>query len=114
MKHFTMKMASAIPAVVTALALAVTVAAAALAETEVTQRGKKFLPNEVTIEAGDSVRFINDDNVTHNVHSVTNGHEFDIGGQKVGVATSHTFAEPGKVTVRCAIHPKMKLTVTVN
>lgn len=94
-------------------ALMMGVAAAQAAEITVTQRGRKFVPNEVTIKVGDRIKFVNNDNITHNVHSMTKKHAFDIGGQKVGVVTSHTFTKPGIVKVRCAIHPKMKLIVTV-
>jgi len=110
-EHFTMNLARAIPAA--AIAFLVAAAAAEAAEITVTQQGKKFVPNEVTINVGDTVKFVNNDNITHNVHSMTKHYEFDIGAQKVGIATSHTFTEPGVVKVRCAIHPKMKLTVTV-
>lgn len=106
-------MAKAVPAAVVAFGFILAATAATSAEVTVTQKGKKFVPGEVTISVGDTIVFVNDDNVTHNVHSVTNGSEFDIGGQKVGVATRHSFTSRGVVTVRCAIHPKMKLVVTV-
>lgn len=107
----TLRMVRAVPAAAIAFGLAA--AAVQAAEVTVTQNGKEFTPDEITIRVGDTIRFVNDDNVTHNVHSMTHDHEFDIGGQKVGEATTHTFTEPGVVKVQCAIHPKMKLIVTV-
>lgn len=79
----------------------------------ITQNGKKFSERKLTIAAGDTVTFVNDDKTTHNVHSTTEGHQFDLGAQAPGDSYSSVFDQPGKVKVRCAIHPKMKLQVTV-
>lgn len=113
MERIRRNLAGAVPAAAIAIAVAAAAVVAQAAEVTVTQRGKRFVPNEVTISVGDTVNFVNDDNITHNVFSKTDNHEFDIGPQKVGVTTSHTFTESGIVEVRCAIHPKMKLTVTI-
>jgi plastocyanin len=59
------------------------------------------------------VTFVNDDDNVHNVYSATPGQEFDLGAQQPGTAGSHVFATSGEVKVRCAIHPRMRLTVTV-
>jgi plastocyanin len=79
----------------------------------ITQRDKAFSEKEVTIKAGDTVHFVNEDSITHNVYSRTKGHKFDVGAQRTGTTSPHTFASAGKVKVRCAIHPRMKLTVNV-
>ena len=81
--------------------------------TSVSQKGKAFNPGDITVKAGEKVAFVNDDNVTHNVMSRTNGSKFNLGSQKPGEHAEHTFEDPGVVEVRCAIHPKMKMTVTV-
>ena len=86
---------------------------AVAAEIVVKQGNKKFEPNKVTLKVGDSIKFVNDDTITHNVHSRSPGHKFDLGGQKPGTSVTHKFTKAGKVKIRCAIHPKMKLTVTV-
>jgi len=86
----------------------------ALAEEHtITQKGKAFSTGEITIKAGDSVKFQNDDDTAHNVFSSTSAHEFNVGIQKSGVAGSQKFDKPGEVEVRCAIHPQMKLKVNV-
>jgi plastocyanin len=101
------------------LGIAVAVAFAALAplahatEVVVTQEGKQFSEKNVTIKVGDSIKFVNKDDITHDVHSSTDGYDFDLGAQQPGTDASYTFAKPGTVQVRCAIHPKMKLDVTV-
>ncbi len=65
----------------------------------------------VKIKVGDSVTFTNVDNVTHNVYAVDG--EFDLKTQTIGKSDTVKFDKPGKVQVRCGIHPKMKLTIDV-
>ena len=94
-------------------ALLIVAATAHAATNTVSQSGKKFDKKEITIAVGDSVVFTNDDQVSHNVYSRTKGHEFDLKVQKPRASNTVTFDNPGVVKVRCAIHPKMKLTVKV-
>jgi plastocyanin len=82
-------------------------------EVVITQEDKAFSEKAISIKPGDSVKFVNKDDIVHDVHSTTDGYDFDLGSQQPGSETSYTFAQPGKVKVRCAIHPKMKLEVTV-
>ena len=102
-----------IPALATALWLAMSLPVMA-AEYTVIEENKSFDQKEITIKVGDSIKFVNKDKHTHNVYSKTKGHEFDVGGQKAGTANSITFSKSGKIKVRCAMHPKMKLTITVD
>lgn len=81
-------------------------------EVSVGQAGKMFTPDTLQIKAGDSVKFNNDDTVTHAV-LVHGPAESNLGQIKPGEAKSVTFDQPGTYEVKCAIHPKMKLTVTV-
>jgi plastocyanin len=83
------------------------------AEVAVKQKGRKFSEKKIELGVGGSIKFINDDDVTHNIHSTTKSHAFDIGAQKPGQTIAHTFNKAGKVKLRCAIHPKMKIKVTV-
>ena len=103
---------SIIPAAVVTLLMAAAGQATA-AEVVVTQAGKKFDKKEVEISVGDSVKFQNDDTIAHNVHSRSKGDKFDLGVQKPGTSSSYTFSNAGSFKVRCAIHPKMKVTVKV-
>ena len=97
--------------VVTALLIG---AATARAETyTVIQAGKNFDTKQITIKAGDSIEFVNQDKYAHNVYTSTEGHEFDLKVQSPGSSNFVTFDEPGKIKVRCAIHPRMKLTLYV-
>ena len=53
-------------------------------EITINQKSKKFSSREVSIGVGDVIKFVNDDKVTHNVHSTTKGNDFDVGAQKPG------------------------------
>ena len=79
----------------------------------VTQSGKKFSVKKMTVSVGDVITFVNDDKMVHNIHTLTPGFEFDLGAQKPGEKSEVSFSQPGKLKVRCAIHPKMKIKVTV-
>lgn len=79
----------------------------------VTQKNKLFSTEELNVTAGDSVIFKNDDDTSHNVFSSSEGMKFNLGIQKQGAESSQKFDKPGTYEVRCAIHPKMKLKVTV-
>ena len=96
------------------LTLAVGAAGAAGQTThQVAQKGKRFAPSELVVQAGDTVAFRNDDAVVHNVFTASAGFEFNLKRQPPGSSGLATFAEPGTVQVRCAIHPTMKLKITV-
>jgi len=86
---------------------------AAAAEIEVTQADKDFSVHEITASAGDAIVFKNNDSVAHNVHSSTSGHRFDLGLQKPGSSARLELPDPGDFTIRCAIHPKMKVQISV-
>jgi plastocyanin len=77
------------------------------------QQGRMFSVDSVAIKAGESLTFLNDDNVPHNIASISKGNEFDLGSQRPGTSTDVVFTEAGEVQVFCAIHPRMKLTVKV-
>jgi plastocyanin len=96
-----------------ALTAAAAAAPCAAADLQIFQKGKEFSEKSVTIRAGQSIEFVNDDGNVHNVHSATEGHVFDLGAQEPGASNTHVFAAPGEVAVRCAIHPRMRLAVTV-
>jgi plastocyanin len=78
----------------------------------VNERDKAFDRETIAIRAGDSITFVNQDDFVHNIYSRTPGHQFDMGARAPGQADTVRFARPGTVEIRCAIHPKMRLTVT--
>jgi plastocyanin len=78
------------------------------------QAGKKFVPNWAVIQRGTSIAFPNNDNIYHNVFSLSSGNSFDLGlYNSGGEPKAHTFTEPGPVDVYCNIHPQMAASVLV-
>ena|SRR5258708_14877910 len=89
------------------------VAAYAAGEQVITQKGRAFSAPSVTTRKGGAVIFFNDDTVPHNIMSTSKGNEFNLGSQAPGSSTPVTFNEIGEAAVICAIHPRMKMTVTI-
>ncbi len=88
--------------------------AAYAADTVVTQSQTSFDTDAVTVKTGDTITFSNKDDVTHNIQIVnSDGDADDKGLQKPGVEIKETFDKAGDYKVRCAIHPRMKMAVTV-
>jgi plastocyanin len=79
----------------------------------ITQKGRVFSSESITIKKGDVLTFVNDDTVPHNIISTSKGNEFNLGSQPPGASTDVTFKEVGDAQVICAIHPRMKMTVKV-
>jgi plastocyanin len=79
----------------------------------ITQKGRLFSSESVTIKKGDALTFVNDDTVPHNIVSTSKGNEFNMGSQPPGASTDVTFKEPGDAQIVCAIHPRMKMTVKI-
>ena len=77
------------------------------------QQGRAFSTESITIKRGESLTFLNDDTVPHNIMSASKGNEFNLGSQAPGSSTDVSFNEAGDVLVICAIHPRMKMTVKV-
>ena len=78
------------------------------------QAGKKFVPNWAVVQRGTAIAFPNNDNIYHNVFSLSSGNSFDLGlYNSDGEAKTHTFTEPGAVDIYCNIHPQMAASVLV-
>ena len=82
-------------------------------EIKVNQANKAFDPGAVTVKTGDTVDFANGDTVAHNVYTRGTPQDFSLGVIKPGDDKKVTFSTPGTYEVKCAIHPGMKMTVTV-
>ena len=78
---------------------------------KISQAGKLFTPAEIEITRGETVGFVNDDAITHNVFAKSMN--LNTGAMKPGDSREVTFDAPGKVEVKCAIHPMMKMTISV-
>ena len=78
------------------------------------QSGKKFIPGWAVIQRGTAITFPNNDNIYHNVFSLSSGNSFDLGlYNSAGEPKSHTFNEAGPVDIYCNIHPDMAARVLV-
>ena len=80
----------------------------------VSQKGREFNPGEVSISRGDTIQIVNDDgDLLHHAYIDSKKFSFDSGDQQPGSTTNIMFPQTGDYIVRCAIHPKMKLSVHV-
>ena len=91
-----------------------TLAGLAGAQYIVSQKGREFTPNDLTIKRGEAIIIVNDDaDLRHHAYIDSEKFNFDSGDQEPGSKTSITFPVTGTFDVLCAIHPKMLLTVHV-
>jgi len=90
------------------------VAVAGAADHTIRQKRKVFSESEIAVKRGDELLFLNDDNIAHNVLSITAGNRFDLGLLNPGELRPVKFDSVGDVKVICAIHPTMKMTVKVS
>ena len=70
------------------------------------QKGMKFIPRVMTVTQGDTVKFLNNDSVAHNVYS-PDGESYNLGSFAKGEEASYTFKKTGVYTQLCSIHPEM-------
>jgi plastocyanin len=98
-----------------AAAALLTGAAAVLADdaNTIVQNGRAFHPTEITIAAGTTLDFSNQDDFLHQIYVDTEGFNYDSAEQQPGEVFHITFPNAGTFPVRCHIHPKMLLTVHV-
>jgi len=83
--------------------------------TIVSQKGRTFHPDTLTLTRGETVMIVNDDSdLLHHAYIDSPTFSFDSGDQEPGSRTPITFSEKGVFQVLCGIHPKMKLVVKVN
>jgi plastocyanin len=80
--------------------------------TEVSMKDIKFDPGEVTVNAGDTVTWINDDSVGHDV-TADGFKSGEPGEMQNGDTFEHTFDEAGTFDYVCSVHPGMEGSVTV-
>jgi plastocyanin len=69
-----------------------------------------FKPQALTVHAGDTVVFQNDDDVIHNVSADA----FKSGDIAGGKSWSYTFSKSGTYAYVCTYHPGMQGTITVS
>jgi plastocyanin len=77
------------------------------------QQSKAFSPRLLVVTVGSEVEFPNQDVVFHNVFSLSQGNQFDLGLYRQGASKAVRFTKPGVVDVFCNIHPDMIGSVLV-
>lgn len=74
---------------------------------------RDFNPEAMAVPLGSTLTFVNQDDVRHNVFSVTPGSAFDLGYQAQGTSASHRFNQPGLMLVSCKVHRSMEFDLLV-
>jgi len=82
-------------------------------EYEIRTRRKRFRPDVLVVPVGSTVAFPNDDDILHNVFSVSPNAEFDLGRYGLGESRSHTFDETGLALIHCDVHHAMQADILV-
>lgn len=80
----------------------------------IAQRGASFSPHVLPVMVGTTVEWPNDDNIYHNVFSMSDAKQFDLGLYKGNPPDKRvTFDKAGRVDVFCSIHENMHCVVLV-
>jgi plastocyanin len=85
--------------------------AAGPAATAVTIDNFTFAPNPITVAAGTTVTWTNDDDIPHTVRAVDGS--FHSKAMDSADSYSFTFTKPGVYSYFCSLHPKMVGKVVV-
>ena len=93
-------------------------ATASAADVTVDQKDKSFQMDgkkveHLTIHAGDTVHFRNEDPWFHNIFSLSDLKTFDLGSYPKGESKAVVFDKPGEAEIECAIHPEMYMVIEV-
>ncbi|MAZ15989.1 MAG: copper-binding protein [Ahrensia sp.] len=95
------------------LAAAVMAAAPAMAaDHAVTIKGFAFSPATLTVAAGDTVTFTNEDSAPHT--ATAGDGSFDTGRLNKGASATVTIAGAGNHAYKCNFHASMKGTISAN
>jgi plastocyanin len=76
------------------------------------QKAMTFVPHVLIVTQGDTVKFLNHDNIAHNVYS-PDGEGYNLGSFKQNQEASYTFKKQGVYTQLCSLHPEMLAYVFV-
>lgn len=97
-----------------AIVLGLVTGVAIAAEFEVRQVGRMFTPARLNVGKGSVVHFVNDEKIVHHAFVDTPQFAADSGDIPPGESRDIVFTRPGSYTVRCAIHPQMRMMVDVS
>ncbi len=82
-------------------------------QSEIEQRGLKFIPLVTVVQTGSRIAFPNNDKVKHHIYSFSPAKKFDqklYSGQTAGI---QTFDKAGTVVLGCNIHDRMVAYVKI-
>ncbi|MFC1896309.1 hypothetical protein ACFL0Q_06570 [Thermodesulfobacteriota bacterium] len=79
------------------------------------QKGLVFIPHALPVMKGTTVRFLNNDNVDHNIYFLyeKTGETLDLGTWGCGISRDYRFLEPGVVITLCKLHLEMAAYIVV-
>jgi plastocyanin len=77
------------------------------------QRNLEFIPHVLPVLVGSTVQFPNNDEVDHNIFSMSRTKKFNLGSYKPGDSKAVLFDKPGVVEVRCDVHAEMAAYILV-
>ena len=80
---------------------------------KITQQGAVFSPRLLPVVVGTTVEWPNNDEIFHNVFSISDAKQFDLGLYKHPEVKRVTFDKPGRVDVFCSIHAAMNCIILV-
>jgi len=77
------------------------------------QRNRTILPYASLAVVGQVVEFPNEDDIFHNLFSLSPGNRFSLGRYAPGTTETHVFTTPGVVSLFCDIHAEMAGVILV-
>jgi len=77
------------------------------------QQNLTFIPHILPVPAGSAILFPNNDQVDHNVFSLSRTKTFNLGSYKPGESNTVLFDKPGIVELRCDVHAEMAAYIMV-
>jgi plastocyanin len=89
------------------------VTSASAEEHQIHMVGSAYIPQTIVARVGDTLLFVNDDAVTHNVFVPTRAFATDLGSQQPGKPARLPLTKPGTFEVECVFHQDMITRVAV-
>ncbi len=82
---------------------------------QIRQKGRQFQPFLTVILAGDTLQYLNDEDkeIDHNIYSLSDIANFDLGLGPKGSMLEHTFARQGNLNFFCSVHKMMEGRVII-
>lgn len=79
----------------------------------ISQSGLQFLPRVLAVSVGQTIQFPNEDDVSHNVFSLSEAKKFKLGIYPKGESRDVTFEKVGIIDLFCSIHRHMHAVIVV-